>query len=83
MVENVLALRKRHRIAVAWAHDFNTIRAVCKASDDGFAEAILIGNKSQIKEICIIQASVPACSVSLIPIMKLPHRRSCKACEIR
>jgi phosphate butyryltransferase len=52
MVENVLALRKRHRIAVAWAHDFNTISAVCKASDDGFAEAILIGNKSQIKEIC-------------------------------
>jgi phosphate butyryltransferase len=52
MVENVLALRRRHRIAVAWAQDFNTIGAVFKAFNDGFAEAILIGNKSRIKEIC-------------------------------
>jgi phosphate butyryltransferase len=52
MVENVLALRKRHRIAVAWAQDFNTIGAVFKAFNDGFAEAIFIGNKSRITEIC-------------------------------
>ena len=52
MVENVLALRKRHRIAVAWAQDFNTIGAVFKAFNDGFAEAIFIGNKSRINEIC-------------------------------
>jgi phosphate butyryltransferase len=59
MVENVLALRKRHRIAVAWAQDFNTVGAVFKAFTDGFAEAIFIGNKSRIKEICSNSGFVP------------------------
>jgi phosphate butyryltransferase len=52
MVEKVLALGKRHRIAVARAEDFNTIGALFKAYNDGFAEAILIGNKYRIQEMC-------------------------------
>jgi hypothetical protein len=31
MVEKVLSLNKKHRIAVAWAQDINTIGAIHKA----------------------------------------------------
>ena len=53
MVEKVLAPGRRHRIAVAWAQDLNTIGAVFKAFNDGFAEAILVGKKDQITAICM------------------------------
>ncbi len=52
MVEKVLASGKRQSIAVAWAQDFNTIGAVFKAYNNRFADAILIGNSHQIKDIC-------------------------------
>ena len=52
MVEKVLSLQKKHRIAVAWAQDINTLGAVSKAVNFGFAEACLIGNSSEIKNIC-------------------------------
>ena len=52
MVEKVLALGKQHRIAVAWAQDYNTIGALFKAYNDGFAEAILIGREDQIQTMC-------------------------------
>jgi phosphate butyryltransferase len=53
MEEMVLALDKRHRIAVAWAQDSNTIGAVSKAVKKGFIEAVLIGNPSEIIKTCI------------------------------
>ena len=40
MVEKVLSLKKKHRIAVAWAQDPNTIGAIYKAVNDGFIEAL-------------------------------------------
>jgi len=52
MEEKVLALDKKHRIAVAWAQDENTIGALGKAVRKGFIEAILIGNTSRIKSVC-------------------------------
>ena len=52
MVEKVLSLHKKHRIAVAWAQDINTISAIHKAVNYGFADAILIGQSSEIKNIC-------------------------------
>jgi phosphate butyryltransferase len=52
MVEKVLALKKKHRIAVAWAQDINTIGAINKAVTDGFAEAILIGKPKEIIKTC-------------------------------
>jgi len=52
MVKKVLSLKKRHRIAVAWAQDINTIIAIKKAVTDGFAEAILIGKAKEILRIC-------------------------------
>jgi len=48
----VIALKKRHRIAVAWAHDTNTIAAIAKAVNKGFIDAVLIGNPSEIRKIC-------------------------------
>lgn len=52
MVETVLALKKKHRVAVAWAQDLNTLGAVNNAVKAGFAEAILIGKSDEIIKLC-------------------------------
>lgn len=52
MVEKVLSLHKKHRIAVAWTHDIHTISAIYKAVNYGLADATLIGKSSEIKDIC-------------------------------
>ena len=52
MEEKVLNLKKKRRIAVAWAQDSNTLRAVNKAVKKGFVEAILIGKSSEISRTC-------------------------------
>lgn len=52
MVEKVLELKKKHRIAVAWAQDINTIGAIHKAVNNGFVEAIMIGKSAEIIQIC-------------------------------
>lgn len=52
MVEKVLSLGRRHVIAVAWAQDPNTIGAVRRAVNDGFAEALLVGDPDAIKAVC-------------------------------
>jgi phosphate butyryltransferase len=52
MVEKVRELDKKHRIAIAWAQDPNTVGAVHKAVMDGFAEAIMIGKPDDIADAC-------------------------------
>jgi phosphate butyryltransferase len=52
MVEKVQSLHRKHRIAVAWAHDLHTIGAIHKAVNYGFIDAILIGQLSEIKNMC-------------------------------
>ena len=52
MVERVLSSHRKHRIAVAWAQDANTIGAIHKASNYGLIDAILIGHPPEIKNIC-------------------------------
>ncbi len=52
MVERVLSFHRKHRIAVAWAQDVNTIGAIHKASNYGLIDAILIGKPAGIKNIC-------------------------------
>jgi phosphate butyryltransferase len=52
MVEKVLSLHKKHRIAIAWAQDIHTISAIHKAVNYGLADAIMIGRSSEIKNIC-------------------------------
>lgn len=44
---------KKHRIAVAWAQDTNTLAAIDKAVNKGLIEAFLIGNRSAILKTCI------------------------------
>jgi phosphate butyryltransferase len=53
--EKVLALKKKHRIAVAWAQDSNTIGAINEAVKKGFVEAILIGKSAEIIKTCKVQ----------------------------
>ena len=50
--QKVLTLKKRYRIAVAWAQDTNTIGAIDKAVKKGFIDAILIGKPSEIIKTC-------------------------------
>jgi phosphate butyryltransferase len=52
MVKKVTELDKRHRIAVAWAQDTNTIGAVSKAVKSGIAEALMIGNPEEVVNTC-------------------------------
>jgi len=52
LVEKVLSLKKRHRIAVAWAQDTNTIGALQKAVENGFADALMIGKRNEITKAC-------------------------------
>jgi phosphate butyryltransferase len=53
--DKVLGLKRRHRIAVAWAQDINTIGAIHRAVNKGFAEALLFGNKAEIIKICLAE----------------------------
>jgi phosphate butyryltransferase len=50
--EKVLALKKKHSVAVAWAQDINTIGAINKAVNKGLIDAILIGRLSEIIKTC-------------------------------
>ena len=52
MVDKVLSLKRKFRIAVAWAQDSNTVGAILKAVDNGFAEAIMIGIGPEIEKLC-------------------------------
>jgi phosphate butyryltransferase len=52
MVEKVISLKRKQRIAVAWAQDPNTICAIYSAVNKGFADAIMIGDPQSIKKVC-------------------------------
>lgn len=52
MVNKVLESGKKHRIAVAWAHDKNTIRALSEAVRKGFASAVMTGIPGKIISVC-------------------------------
>jgi phosphate butyryltransferase len=52
MVETVLSVNRRYRIAVAWAQDPNTIGALHRTVNEGFIEAILVGNPLEISKTC-------------------------------
>ena len=52
MVEKVLSLKRKFRIAIACAQDANTVGAIQRAVNEGFAEAIMIGKGSEIIRLC-------------------------------
>ncbi len=52
MVEHVKGLGLKKRIAVVSAEDPNTVGAIAKAVNEGFAEAIMMGKADKIKAVC-------------------------------
>jgi phosphate butyryltransferase len=52
MVKKVLSLKRKFRIAVVWAQDLNTIGALQNSVNEGFAEAIMVGKRSEIVKLC-------------------------------
>lgn len=52
MVDAVRSAGKKQRIAVAWAQDPNTVGSLFRAVSEGFAEALMIGNREQIINTC-------------------------------
>jgi len=52
MVESVLSLKKRYRVAVAWAQDTNTIGALYRTVSEGFVDPFLIGRADDILKTC-------------------------------
>jgi len=53
MAESVRSSGHKYRIAVAWAQDANTIKSVYRAVEEGFVEAILIGDRKAIIGACL------------------------------
>ncbi|MCU0378952.1 MAG: phosphate acyltransferase [Bacteroidales bacterium] len=52
MADAVRSSGKRYRIAVAWAQDNNTVGSLNRAVSEGFADALMIGNREQIIRTC-------------------------------
>ncbi len=52
MADAVRSAGKKQRIAVAWAQDPNTVGSLFRAVSEGFAEALMIGNRGQILNTC-------------------------------
>lgn len=52
MVDKVLSMQKKHRVAVAWAQEANTIAAIHRSVNKGFVEALLIGITEKIIDVC-------------------------------
>jgi len=52
MVDRVLSRKNKHRIAVAWAQDINTIGAIHRSVKNGLTEAIMIGQTGRINNVC-------------------------------
>jgi phosphate butyryltransferase len=59
MADTVKSAGKRHRIAVAWAQDPNTVGSLYRAVCEGFAAAFMIGRKEQIIKTCRETGSDP------------------------
>jgi phosphate butyryltransferase len=67
LVEQVRLLKKKYRLVVAWAHDNSTIIALDEAVKNGFIEAIMLGNRSEIIKTCS-SMSVDINSFSILDI---------------
>ncbi len=52
MADAVRSAGKKQKIAVAWAQDQNTVGSLFRAVSEGFAKALMIGNREQIIHAC-------------------------------
>ncbi|HOG19537.1 MAG TPA: phosphate acyltransferase [Salinivirgaceae bacterium] len=57
--EQLVAKKIKKRVAVAWAQDQNTIGALARAVNEGFVEAIMVGDRSQIEKTAIAEQIDP------------------------
>ncbi len=57
LVEQVKRNTHKHRIAVVWAQDSNTLGAVARSVEAGFVEAQLIGDIKEITSVSTISLS--------------------------
>ena len=73
MEEKVLTLKKKRRVAVAWAQDTNTLGALNKAVKKGLIDAVLVGEVSAIRNTCKSEGIDIVCSPLQNLLMRLPH----------
>lgn len=52
MADTVRSSGRKHKIAVAWAQDPNTVGSLHRAVSEGFADAFMIGKREQIIRTC-------------------------------
>jgi phosphate butyryltransferase len=69
MLEHLRKSGKKKKIAVAYAQDPNTIRAIASAIKEGFVEAYMIGDKKEI----ITKANKEAISSDIFNIINIPN----------
>ncbi len=60
MTGTVRLMKKKHRIAVAWAQDSNTINSIYRSVLEGFTEALLVGQRAKITGLCRMNGLEPA-----------------------
>jgi len=69
MVEHLRLTGKKKKIAVAYAQDPNTIGAISKAIQEGFVEAVMIGDEQEIRE----KANVEGIDPEIFTIVHIPN----------
>ncbi|MDD2564722.1 MAG: phosphate acyltransferase [Salinivirgaceae bacterium] len=69
IVDHLLDKQIKKRVAVACAQDQNTIGALAQAVENGFAEAIMIGDQTQIERIATLEGIDP----TIFTIIHLPN----------
>ncbi len=74
MADLVRSSGKRYRIAVAWAQDANTIGALRRAFDEGFADPLMIGIPAEIEK----AAAIAGIDISGLPLIEV--RNENEAC---
>jgi phosphate butyryltransferase len=74
MADLVRSSGKRYRIAVAWAQDANTIGALRRAFDEGFADPLMIGIPAEIER----AAAIAGIDISGLPLIEV--RNENEAC---
>ena len=79
MAESVRETGRKYRIAVAWGQDQNSVSSLSRAVNEGFAEAVMIGRKSEIVKVCQDTGIDP----SLFTIIESEDEKSAAATAVR
>ena len=69
MVDHLRESGKKKKIAVAYAQDPNTIGAIAKAINEGFVEAVMIGDEQEIRS----KAEAEGINPEIFTIVHIPN----------